>query len=72
MEIDGIKAGVAVTYLGCSDDQVTYGGHSDPRGLFIVGNQYIVSDINISSWYSDIYFDGIDGGFNSVCFEPVT
>ena len=57
------------TYLGCSDDQVSYGGHNDPRGILIEGKIYEIEDLVIESYVSRMMLKGIEGSFNSVCFE---
>jgi hypothetical protein len=65
------KGGQRVRYLGCSDAQVTYGGHDDPRPLLVIGQEYIVETAKIYAWKTDIKLSGIIGRFNSVCFEVI-
>lgn len=35
----------------------------------ILGNTYVIEDMYISAWYTDVYLEGFSGGFNSVFFE---
>lgn len=60
-----------VRYLGCTDDQVTYGGHDDPRRVLIVGEVYRVKSRTLRDWSTSVRLVGIQGQFNSVCFEDV-
>lgn len=63
------KIGDRVKYLGCSPVQVT--GHDNPRGILTIGQIYILQRVEASSWHTDFYLQGIDGNFNSVCFDRV-
>lgn len=56
-------------YTGCSDAQVSFGGHDDPRGVLIEGQAYEVERREVHSWHTKITLKGIPGRFNSVCFE---
>lgn len=58
-------------YIGCDDSQVAWGNNNDPRGLLEVGVEYEVEKKEIHSWHTKIKLAGIDGMFNSVCFEIV-
>jgi len=60
-----------VIYTGCDDDQVRWGGNSDPRGILVEGNTYEVEDYEIHSWHTKLKLVGVDGKFNSVCFIDV-
>lgn len=34
-----------------------------------IGKEYIVKDIIVHSWHTEIYLEGFDVPFNSMCFE---
>lgn len=58
-------------YIGATDEQVQWGNNADPRGVLIEGHTYCLYQEEIHNWYTKLYFVGVDGGFNSVCFEEV-
>ena len=60
-----------VRYNGCTDIQVTYGDHDDPRGVLEKGSIYEVEYQRVRAWTTDFKLTGIDGRFNSTCFEKV-
>lgn len=60
-----------VRFVECSDSQVHFGGHIDPRKHLIEGLTYEVESKEVHSWHTSIKLVGIPGKFNSVCFETV-
>ena len=62
--------GDKVVFTGCSEEQKKWGGNDDPEGKLVAGVEYIVSDVVEHSWHTKISLEGIDGCFNSVCFDP--
>lgn len=60
-----------VKYLGCSEEQINWGGHDDPREILKIGSEYEVEDTEVHTWHTKIKLEGIDGRFNSVCFEDL-
>lgn len=67
-----MKINDIVEFLGCSDDQVKFGGCDNPNNLLEIGGKYTVSDIEVHSWHTKIQLKGYTGKFNSVCFSEVT
>jgi len=65
------KRGHKVRFVECSDEQVNYGGHADPRKVLKIGEVYEVDHTEVGNWKTDVFLVGFDGGFNSVCFEDV-
>ena len=66
------KQGTKVSYIGCSDGQVNYGGHDDPRGILVEGAIYTVKRTVIHDWYTEVYLEEFPNmEFNSVCFDEV-
>ena len=64
--------GDLVTYIGCSDDQLSYGGGSDPRKLgLVIGEQYRVYSVTLAASWSTLELSGFgdDHQFNTVYFE---
>jgi len=66
-----LKEGIKVKYIGASDDQVRWGNCDDPRGILQQGYEYIIEDMIIGSWHTKLILRGIEGKFNSVCFEEL-
>ena len=60
-----------VKYIGCTDEQVNYRGHNDPRGVLQEGKTYEVARWNEFAWHTDVLLVDVIGRFNSVCFEEV-
>lgn len=59
-----------VQYLGATDQQVQWGGCSDPRGVLTDGMLYEVERSEVHSWHTKLFLNGYPGmGFNSVCFS---
>ena len=58
-----------VKYIGCSKEQINWGGNDDPRTMLKVGEIYEVAKEEVHSWHTKIFLVGIEGKFNSVCFE---
>ena len=67
-----MNEGGYVNYLGSTSNQVHYYGHDDPRQILEIGAIYRVSKIEVNNWYTDISLVGINGRFNSVCFEETS
>ena len=61
-----------VKYLGCSDEQVKWASHDDPRDVPLVkGIIYKVEYTEVHTWHTRIKLEGISGEFNSVCFKEI-
>jgi hypothetical protein len=58
-----------LVYTGATDAQVRWGGNSDPRGVLIEGRAYTLEHLDVHTWHTKIKLVGIDGWFNSACFE---
>lgn len=56
-------------YTGATDEQVAWGGDTDPRGLLVEGQAYEVEKERVHSWHTKWKLVGVDGWFNSVCFD---
>ena len=71
-KMDRIRAGDTVKFIGCSPEQVRWGGNDDPTGLLIVGDKYYVEHVYVHSQHTKIELRGVlKQKFNSVCFEVV-
>jgi|TARA_B100001094_G_scaffold84721_2_gene81072 hypothetical protein len=64
-----MKIGDQVRFLGCTPEQVRWGNNDDPQLKLIEGNTYLVEEVEIHSQHTKITLIGVDGKFNSVCFE---
>ena len=64
-----MKSGDTVIYLGCSQQQINWGNNDDPRSYLIVGQEYVVEDINVHRQHTKVKILHKMGWFNSVCFE---
>lgn len=59
-----------VRYTGATDEQASLAGGRDPREVLEEGETYEVDIIDVHSQHTRVYLVGIEGWFNSVCFEP--
>ena len=56
-----------------SDAQVNWGGHSDPRGLLVVGATYDVLRVEQHTLHTKVFLKDFPGkSFNSVWFEEAS
>ena len=69
MDISKIQVGNTVRYKGCSPEQIAWGNNDDPKGLLLEGNTYLVQNVEAHSQHTKIQLIGVEGRFNSVCFE---
>lgn len=65
-----MEKGNKVIYIGADDNQVKWGGNSDPRGVLQDGSEYEVANVEVHSWHTKISLIGVAGKFNSVSFKP--
>lgn len=65
-----MEIGDKVKFTGCSKEQERWGGN-DSTAKLTEGAEYVVSDVEVHSWHTKIRLEGIDGRFNSVCFDVV-
>lgn len=63
------KNGDKVRFIGATDEQVSFGGGDDPRSIIKDNSIHEVIDVEVHSWHTKLYLRGVNGAFNSVCFE---
>lgn len=66
-----LQKGSKVKYIGCSQSQIDFGGHDDPRYILQIGGIFTIEDMRVYNWFTRIKLKGIWGRFNSVCFEKI-
>jgi len=68
-----MEKGTKVTYHGnTTDDQVTWRASDDPRIHLVSNKVYIINEIIIHNWYTEIQLKGKPGKkFNSVFFKDL-
>ena len=66
-----LESGDKVKYVGCSDAQIRWAGHTDPRGVLEESATYTVERVSVHSLHTRIYLVGVSGHFNSACLEKV-
>jgi|TARA_B100001094_G_scaffold234129_1_gene229072 hypothetical protein len=64
----GPKSGDTVEYLGCTKEQINWGNNDYPY-MCIIGRKYKVVNIEVHSQHTKLRLEGIEGWFNSVCFQ---
>ncbi len=62
------KAGDVVVFKGQSEEQRKWGGNADANSYLIVGQEYVVSSVEVRSWHTKLSLSNVTGRFNSVCF----
>lgn len=68
--MEDFKAGDRAIYLGCIDEQVSWGAsNDDPRKVMIEGNIYTIEKVEVHSYHTKLYFREVKGKFNSVAFK---
>lgn len=63
------RKGDEVKFIGCTNEQIKFGSCDDPRDILKVGGNYTVEYVDVHDWHTKIKLTGINGQFNSVCFE---
>ena len=66
-----IKVGDQVKFIGCTKEQIQWGNNDDPNSSLCLGHFYYVGCVEIHSQHTKLELKGINGRFNSVCFEKV-
>jgi len=66
-----MKVGSKVKFKGSSDEQVAWGNNDDPRKILNEKEVYTIEDVEVHTWHTKIYLEGIKGKFNNVCFEEI-
>jgi hypothetical protein len=64
-----IREGDYVKFTGCTREQVNWGNNTDPEPLLVYGGVYYVQELIVKSSHSKLVLRGVEGKFNSVCFE---
>ena len=64
-----IREGDYVKFIGCTREQINWGNNTDPEDLLIQGGVYFVQQMIVKSSHTKLILRGVEGKFNSVCFE---
>jgi len=65
-----MKSPIKVEYIGCTMDQVRWGGNDDPRDILTVGSIYTVKRREVHTQHTKIELEEFPHiSFNSVCFK---
>lgn len=64
-----IREGDYVKFVGCTKEQINWGNNTDPNDLLIYGGIYYVQQMIVKSSHTKLILRGVEGKFNSVCFE---
>jgi hypothetical protein len=64
-----IREGDYVKFVGCTREQVNWGNNTDPEDILVHGGVYYVQELIIKSSHTKLILRGVEGKFNSVCFE---
>ena len=56
-------------FIECSDAQANWGSGEDPRKHLVLGEVYVVDDVEVHSMHTLYYINGVP--FNSVCFKEI-
>ena len=60
-----------VRFTNCIDEQVKWGGNSDPRGVLKQEGLYAVTNVDVHKYHTKLRLEGYPNlEFNSVHFEP--
>lgn len=72
LSMETLRKGDRVIYIGCSDEQVSWGaGNDDPRKTLIEGATYYVEKVEVHTWHTKLHLRGVYGKFNSVAFKKL-
>ena len=71
LQVENFRLGDKVIYLGCTEEQIRWGGNDDPSKILIEGAVYYVEKIEVHSSHTKLTLRGVYGKFNSVCFKKL-
>lgn len=66
------KKRTKVKFTGASESQKNWGSYTGNYDDLIEGNEYLIDHTEVHSSHTKVYIEGIEGNFNSVCFENIT
>ncbi len=66
--MENFRQGDKAIYLGCTQEQINWGGNDDPSKTLIEGAMYYVEKVEVRSQHTKLTLRGVSGKFNSVCF----
>jgi hypothetical protein len=66
--MENFRQGDKAIYLGCTQEQINWGGNDDPTKTLIEGAMYYVEKVEVRSQHTKLTLRGVSGKFNSVCF----
>jgi len=66
--MENFRQGDKAIYLGCTQEQINWGGNDDPSKTLIEGAMYYVEKVEVRSQHTKLTLRGVCGKFNSVCF----
>jgi len=69
MSFREIREGDYVKFAGCTKEQISWGNNTDPNDLLVPGGIYYVQQLIVKSSHTKLILRGVEGKFNSVCFE---
>lgn len=64
-----MKKGDKVKYIGCSKEQIEWGGNDSPVGILTEGYIYFIDRVEVHNMHTKVFLSGVKGKFNSVCFK---
>ena len=67
--MENFRAGNDVKFIGCSKEQILWGNNTDPNDLLVPGGICYVQQLIVKSSHTKLILRGVEGKFNSVCFE---
>tara|TARA_Y100001970_G_C13892356_1_gene679395 strand:+ start:236 stop:469 length:234 start_codon:yes stop_codon:yes gene_type:complete len=68
IKTSGLNPQDKVKFTGYIMAQVKWGGCDEPD-MLEEGKVYTIEEVEVHSWHTKIKLEGIEGKFNSVCFE---
>jgi hypothetical protein len=58
-------------FKGSSEEQERWGSYTGNHKKLVVGKEYTIIKEEVHTWHTKVFLEGIEGSFNSACFEPV-
>jgi hypothetical protein len=68
--MERISVGDNVRYLGCTKEQIAWGGNDNPY-MLILDRIYEIVDVKVHRQHTKVQLKGIIGKFNSVHFQVI-
>ena len=60
-----------IRYTGSTQEQRRWGSYTGNYAALVIGKEYELDHQEVHAWHTKYFLKGVEGSFNSACFEAV-